>query len=288
MLMENILRDVIQRTKNAFMGGSANKFHFETKNIDKLGHQGDPISFKLQHLISSQSNKLSKTRFNDIRDSRLPQLYQYINEIKFKMNLVGNCSEHCTYAFHYLMKWHSFAIFNLYKAIDPDPEKNIYIVIYETTLPKDHSFITISHLKSDVFLAIKKGLFSHILPDSWICDPWTEIACKGKDYPLQWKRKMKQWESESLFVATESSKNYSNAVTNKYDGFFSPTRPEVYNMISPYDKFKPAYIAFIDGKGNINTLNKLRNDLHKVPYNISEIEKKELLDMGFPDIDEIR
>ncbi|MCO5414701.1 MULTISPECIES: hypothetical protein [Ralstonia] len=37
-------------------------------------------------------------------------------------------------------------------------------------------------------------------PDTYICDPWCNIACRAKDYPKQFIDKMEKWESQGKLV----------------------------------------------------------------------------------------
>ncbi|WCM93912.1 hypothetical protein M5C99_04050 [Acidovorax sp. NCPPB 2350] len=37
-------------------------------------------------------------------------------------------------------------------------------------------------------------------PDVYVCDPWSNIACKARDYPKEFVQKMKKWEDDGKLV----------------------------------------------------------------------------------------
>ncbi|OTA18903.1 hypothetical protein Xbed_02889 [Xenorhabdus beddingii] len=286
MLIKDILHDAVKKTQTAFMGGSTNRFYLETKDIDKTGKKEPEIACRLLDTAAKKSITLHKLRaFTTMGDhiDRLPYIYSYINESKFKLNLVGNCSEYCKYALHYLIKYHSFKIFNLCKNINSNPSNHIFFILYETPSPNDHCFINLYHMTDQVREKFNNDTFSHIQPDSWICDPWADIVCRGKEYPQQWKNRMKQWYYNNIYVATSDSKMFMETKTDRYNQFYSPLRPNVYNIISDIFRYIASAVIFIDNVGKIMTI----NDGKVVPYNMGEISRSELSKSGFIDINKI-
>ncbi|MDC9595563.1 hypothetical protein [Xenorhabdus anantnagensis] len=273
MLMETILRNVIKKTQSVFIGGSSNRFYFETKKIDKVGENESPIVHKLINTIEQKEEKISNLRIKEKQiysqngSESIPQCYKYFTENKFKTNLVGNCDELSTYAFHYLIKNYSLEIFNYYKNLDPDPKKIIYITMYEAQEPHDHIFINIYHMEDKISSEQMKEALSSIQSESWICDPWADIICKGKTYHFKWQSKMLEWYNSNCFVTNKSIRE-KIADTGRYNNLFSPLKPVTYNAINQNSKFRVVELAFFDQDGNITILTR---DDKIVPYNISEI-----------------
>ncbi|MDC9590679.1 hypothetical protein PSI23_15635 [Xenorhabdus sp. XENO-10] len=282
MLMETILRDVIKKTQSVFIGGSSNKFFFETKKIDKVGEYESPIVHKLINTIEQKEEKISKLRIEEKQiysqngSESIPQCYKYFTKNKFKTNLVGNCDELSTYAFHYLIKNYSLKIFNHYKKPDPDPKKIIYITMYETQEPYDHIFINICHMEDKISSEQMKEALLSIQSESWICDPWADIICKGKNYHYKWQSKMIEWFSSNCFV-TDKNIREKIANTERYNNLFSPLRPVIYNAIRQDSKFNVLELAFFDQDGSITTLTR---DDKIAPYNISEINRPVIKPQG--------
>lgn len=50
--------------------------------------------------------------------------------------------------------------------------------------------------------------------DTYVCDPWCNIACRAKDYPKQFIDKMEKWENRGKLVGYPPT------------GFVHPTEPE--------------------------------------------------------------
>ncbi|WWQ31359.1 hypothetical protein RSgd_2557 [Ralstonia solanacearum] len=51
-------------------------------------------------------------------------------------------------------------------------------------------------------------------PDVYVCDPWSNIACRASDYPDQFTRKMEKWEEAGKLVGFQAK------------GFVLPTDPD--------------------------------------------------------------
>ncbi|AOM39703.1 hypothetical protein A9255_03325 [Xenorhabdus hominickii] len=75
-----------------------------------------------------------------------------------------------------------------------------------------------------------KEAFSRIQPESWICDPWADIICKGKNFSDKWKFKMIEWEEKNMFIIAEDIEN-KKVNTNRYRTLFSPLREKIFHII---------------------------------------------------------
>ncbi|OTA18904.1 hypothetical protein Xbed_02890 [Xenorhabdus beddingii] len=268
MLIKDILHDVVKKTQTAFMGGSSNKIPLETKNIDKIGKNEPAIISKFKDVFLKKDYLVKELRkFTDLRNNidKLPLIYTRINERKFRINLVGNCGEHCKYALHYLIKNHSFKIFNIYKDIDQNPRNNIYITIYKVSPPYDHSFIHICYMTERAHSIMDEKTFLSIKPDPWICDPWADIICRGSEYLQEWKIRMTQWNNNNMCVIASDSGNFMTTDTGRYPKFLSPLRPNVYNIISDTSHYVPLKTLFIDNRGNIQ---EYKDNGEIISYNI--------------------
>ncbi|PHM75228.1 hypothetical protein [Xenorhabdus kozodoii] len=282
MLIENILRNVIRKTQSVFMGGSNNKIYFKTKNIDKVGEHEPPEVHDLTKLLKKKTELLDKLRENQNKMKNIPQCYTYYTKNKFKTNLVGNCDELSTYAFHYLIKNHSLQIFNYYRQQDPDRKKIIYIIMYGAQKPYDHVFLSIHYMEDKISKKEIIEALSHVQAESWICDPWADIICKGKEFHYKWRSKMTDWYHANIFRTPNSDDRTIND-TGRYESLFSPLRPEVFNTIQENSTYDVLELAFFDQDGNITTLAKNEKIM---PYDISNIDNSVFTSLGVLNMDE--
>ncbi|CDG18124.1 hypothetical protein [Xenorhabdus doucetiae] len=282
MLIKYLLHDAMRKAQNTFMGYSSNKFHFHTRAIDKINGNEPPAVQELINIMLEKDKQLNKLRANTDITTKIPYHYKYFTENKFRARLVGNCGELANYAFHYLIKKHSFQIFNYYRQKDPDRKKIIYIIMYSAPQPYDHVFISIHYMEDKIDSAEMKAVLSHIQAGSWICDPWAEIVCEGEKYFSQWKNKMEEWYDKKKFVVTQDIAG-TIPDTDRYKTLFSPLRPNIFNIVQQNSIFHVSELVFIDQDGNIATLAKDGTD-NIIPYDISEIDKSALTSLGLRNI----
>ncbi|MBD2795236.1 hypothetical protein ID856_01605 [Xenorhabdus sp. 18] len=282
MLIENLLRDAMRKAQNTFMGGSSNKFYFHTRAIDKVNEYEPPAAQELEDIIYKKLEQLDKLRKNTDITTKIPYHYKYFTENRFRDRLIGNCGELSNYAFHYLIKQHSFQIFNYYRQKDPDRKKIIYIIMYSAPQPYDHVFISIHYMEDKIDSAEMKAVLSHIQAESWICDPWADIVCKGKEFYYRWQSKMIEWYRENNFVVTQDIAG-TIADTGRYNTLFSPLRLNILNIVQQNSTFEISKLVFIDQDGNIATLAKDGTD-NIIPYDIGEIDKSVLRSLGLRNI----
>jgi hypothetical protein len=53
-------------------------------------------------------------------------------------------------------------------------------------------------------------------PLTYICDPWSNIACRAKDYPDQFLAKMNKWNASSKLIAFDGERGYVPPVDNAW------------------------------------------------------------------------
>ncbi|MBD2809677.1 hypothetical protein ID853_01950 [Xenorhabdus sp. Vera] len=273
----------MKKTQYAFMHGASNRFFCGTKDLDRINGDEPNITPQLWDHMNQKSITLGKIRTNKNLNSKIPETYQYLNESKFKNNLVGNCSELSSYAFHNFIKYHSLELFNFYKNLNPKSRNLTYIIIYNSNEPYDHSFVNIYHMTDQVRNTFNQETLLYIQPDSWILDPWANIICRGNDYPHVWKTRMREWYDNNIFVVSDEIKNYNEITIDRYNKIFSPLRDKIYNIINPDVKFNISSAVFINHTGNIETI----SDNEQITYNIGEISKEDLIATGFHNITKI-
>ncbi|WP_237385125.1 hypothetical protein [Xenorhabdus sp. Sc-CR9] len=223
MTIEDILKHVTKRAKNAFLAGSSTHFPFHTKDIDMIGRSNkqNPNMIKLKHDYDIIDDSIEDMRYR-LGNKGISYCHSYYTVNKFKKNLAGNCQELSYHAFHELMKFHSLEIFNFYRKIDKHP---IYIALCGPPEPYDHGFIVLYHPLNQMPYPIRE--LRKLQPDSWICDPWADIVCKGSQYPEEWNKKMRIWDDNNHCVISKDSQGYVNSEKNIYKQFFSPLREPV-------------------------------------------------------------
>ncbi|PHM39422.1 hypothetical protein Xmau_02764 [Xenorhabdus mauleonii] len=216
MFIENIIIDALIYTRNLFNSKTQNKLYEESSLLMLPENKRQFYSLESRYRRYLSINAARK----EMASAKTP--YEK-NIIMFKIqgnDNVGNCDEHSSIAFEYLVK-KSKLIWGFY-------QKPFYIAIIGTTLNNyGHVFVALLNKLSYPLDHVQKSGNSFPLAELlmkkngseiWICDPWANIACHSYDYPTQWKEKMLKWASKGKII--DSS-----------DRYIIPTSPESYQLM---------------------------------------------------------
>ncbi|MDC9613148.1 hypothetical protein PSI19_04460 [Xenorhabdus khoisanae] len=188
MSIQMILKDTIAFSRSRFGLKSTNKRYMEPEYL--------PQSKQNLHSRENYIERMIKLRYlRDALNILSPEKkYKAILQ-KEPNQLIGNCEEYSLMAFFYLMEEKSKDILiNL---------SSSYFIEYIVTLNSyHHCFIAIEPMKDPLYRQERESLSpgKPLAPNSWICDPWANIACPAVYYPLEWKLKMQKWNDRKKYI----------------------------------------------------------------------------------------
>jgi hypothetical protein len=129
----------------------------------------------------------------------------------------GNCQEYTAVVCHYL------------DAVQPRP---VFDAVYFEP-PGDHTFTVIGQQ------AGKDGAFpmqfAQWNADAAICDAWANIFCWARDYPNEWRFKMRKWERDGKKVSMAGTQ-YIDGVAVAQPDIASPLKDSWYEAPERYRK----------------------------------------------------
>ncbi|MBI6549081.1 hypothetical protein [Xenorhabdus lircayensis] len=228
-MIESISQDAIKHSRNIFRGKTTNKIYRDlTKlSVDKRAmHTPDNI------ILREDKHDEFLDQFREIEhptDKYRHSLYKSNSGEE----LIGNCGELTIAAFNYLaiyryndiLRW-----FRMYGRWDrSNIMKPVYILFLMFNDPYDHCISVITHPEHTPHIPTINKPY-RILPDnSWVCDPWANIACSSETYNTRWQNKMQKWDEkgkttsiyqpdqeldDNMHYPSPLKKNNYNAITN--------------------------------------------------------------------------
>ncbi|PHM39420.1 hypothetical protein Xmau_02762 [Xenorhabdus mauleonii] len=212
MPIANIVNEVLIKTRIYFDLKTQNKYYEEPTRLELPENKRQ---FYSQEERAKKLEILTKTR-SRIMDGQSPYQKNEILQSIQGENHVGNCGEYSCKAFEYL-KFESDNIRLLYNR-----PFDITIIHIKSPINRfEHAFVMLSDNYLNQFL--DKGNLSDLFSrphnsDIWICDPWANIACLLRDYPFEWKVKMRKW-------------NERGKLLTYFGKTLSPTDFNVYTLI---------------------------------------------------------
>ncbi|MDX7988708.1 hypothetical protein FE392_15460 [Xenorhabdus sp. 12] len=213
MEMKDILQETLQATQSTFTGGSFNVDYYDSDIL--------PIEKRPLYTEEAMSEKFNKfdALYKRVLEPSGPlihkDVYRYLNENKNK-NLVGNCMLYSMFAFYHLAEIHKNSLVDLFyhQGIDYTEYKSLLTIqVACLQAPYSHAFVMICPpSKIDARTRVFTTFAPNIYPENtWICDPWADIACRAVDYNDKWKIKMAQSNYEGkMFLLYSSKEVYEN------------------------------------------------------------------------------
>lgn len=201
ILLSNAIKYARERTP----GGSQNKRYMDNKSMQDFKikeakpHMLDSIYFNLKQEYQRRVRVLGKSGVDFLSKSDSEKVSiieeQYGNGIPY----YGNCGIQATLAKNYLIR-HGKELFD---AMGDSIGDTINIRVVNFGKNGDHQFVLVS-----------SALEPHPKPaaeciSTWVCDPWSKIACPASEYSKEIKSKMEKWSARTLSIGIEK-KLYEN------------------------------------------------------------------------------
>ncbi len=237
-MIENILQDAIQHSRNIFKGKTSNKTY---RNYTKL----TPNKMARYTPDNIRAREDKHDEFSDqLREiNHITDKYRHcLFSSKHDEQLVGNCGELTIAAFNYLaihryndiLRW--FSKNGRGRGNEDYIMNPIYILFLMFGDPYDHCIAVITHPRETQHKPTLNHLYRALPDHSWVCDPWANIACSSEEYIARWQRKMSVWNSKGKATSIYQE--------HQFEDYPSPATEENLNAIN-YSIKRVVYMAEI-------------------------------------------